>query len=402
MSRVASARSFAAAVVWSAVLLVNAARRAGAVARRAASQAAHRVVAANVVDVRAVERLPRLPQQPGRADRRGCVDRRQLARIDDGELRARSRTSSPASGARRSTIRRIGAEIEDECATCHMPAAQKVAHAAGGHGADVLRTGQRATGPMPLDDLAARRRVVHGLPPDRSRPARHAGELQRQLRGRLAARQRTAPRLRPVRPGCRAAAASCTRSPASSRSRRRTSSESELCATCHTLITEALGPDGAVIGSLPEQMNYQEWRHSAFDAEQRSCQSCHMPRAEGPVRVASVLGDERAEPGAAHVPRRQCLHASADEPLPRRAWRRGDVARSSKPRRARRCGSSKRTPPRSASSGPTMAGGTLALDVVVRNLTGHKFPTGYPSRRAWLHVTATDRAGPHRVRVRTA
>ena len=29
----------------------------------------------------------------------------------------------------------------------------------------------------------------------------------------------------------------------------------------------------------------------------------------------------------------------------------------------------------------------------VRNLTGHKLPTGYPSRRAWLHVAVRDRAG---------
>jgi hypothetical protein len=29
----------------------------------------------------------------------------------------------------------------------------------------------------------------------------------------------------------------------------------------------------------------------------------------------------------------------------------------------------------------------------VQNLAGHKFPTGYPARRAWLHVTARDRNG---------
>ncbi len=48
-----------------------------------------------------------------------------------------------------------------------------------------------------------------------------------------------------------------------------------------------------MIGSLPEQMTYEEWRHSTSRVKQRSCQSCHMPPVKGPVRVASVLGDFR-------------------------------------------------------------------------------------------------------------
>jgi hypothetical protein len=31
--------------------------------------------------------------------------------------------------------------------------------------------------------------------------------------------------------------------------------------------------------------------------------------------------------------------------------------------------------------------------VIAQNLTGHKLPTGYPSRRAWLHVVVLDRNG---------
>ena len=35
----------------------------------------------------------------------------------------------------------------------------------------------------------------------------------------------------------------------------------------------------------------------------------------------------------------------------------------------------------------------LSVDVLVENLTGHKLPTAYPSRRAWLHVVLRDRNG---------
>jgi hypothetical protein len=39
------------------------------------------------------------------------------------------------------------------------------------------------------------------------------------------------------------------------------------------------------------------------------------------------------------------------------------------------------------------AAGRLQLDLSVENRSGHKFPTAYPSRRAWLHVTVKDRDG---------
>jgi hypothetical protein len=35
----------------------------------------------------------------------------------------------------------------------------------------------------------------------------------------------------------------------------------------------------------------------------------------------------------------------------------------------------------------------LAIEVLVENLTGHKLPTAYPSRRAWLHVVVRDSNG---------
>jgi hypothetical protein len=40
-----------------------------------------------------------------------------------------------------------------------------------------------------------------------------------------------------------------------------------------------------------------------------------------------------------------------------------------------------------------VTGGRLEVEVSVENLAGHKLPTAYPSRRAWLHFTVRDRNG---------
>jgi len=169
-------------------------------------------------------------------------------------------------------------------------------------------------------------------------------------------------------------------------------SESALCATCHTLITQAFGAQGEVIGSLPEQMNYQEWQHSDFAREQRSCQSCHMPAAPGPIHIASVLGEAR-DRLARHV------FVGGNAYMVRLLNRyRGELGVEALPGELEATAQATLRQLRESTatvevSAPRIADDGLAFTVMVRNLTGHKFPTGYPARRAWLHVTVRDHAG---------
>jgi hypothetical protein len=44
-------------------------------------------------------------------------------------------------------------------------------------------------------------------------------------------------------------------------------------------------------------------------------------------------------------------------------------------------------------STPRTIAGRLVFNVTVHNRTGHKFPTAYPARRAWLHVAVLDSLG---------
>jgi hypothetical protein len=281
-------------------------------------------------------------------------------------------------------------EIQDECASCHMPMPQRIARAAGAKGEVFSHL------PMTKDQSELQRlagdgvscTVCHQIAPDTlGTPASFNANFVMKptpadgtrviygpydvdagrrtlMRSASGFQQEAAPHIK----------------------------QSELCASCHTLITKALGPDGAVIGELHEQMNYQEWQHSDYAREQRSCQSCHMPKAAGPLRIASVLGDQRDSlsrhtfvGGNAHMLRllnrfRTELGVTAP-PAELEATARATERQLQQDTATLTV------------SAPQLTAGRLAFDLKVSNLTGHKFPTGFPSRRTWLHVTIRDARG---------
>ena len=166
---------------------------------------------------------------------------------------------------------------------------------------------------------------------------------------------------------------------------------SEMCATCHTLYTKALNAQGQEIGELPEQVPYQEWLHSDYK-ETQSCQSCHMPVVPQDVPITNVFGEPR--PGfSRHVFVGGNFYMQRILNLYR-----GDLGTAALP--AEMDAAANRTIAHLQSQSAKVAirnlgvrNGRVEAEISIENLGGHKLPTGYPSRRVWLHVTVRDRNG---------
>jgi hypothetical protein len=138
-------------------------------------------------------------------------------------------------------------------------------------------------------------------------------------------------------------------------------------------------------------MPFLEWQHSDFH-EKQTCQSCHMPAIAGPAPDAT-LGSAPREglrrhsfPGANFF-MQDLLVAHHDE-----------LAVTASPAELTAAATETRSYLQSQAahlslSALAVANGHLSFAVTVQNLSGHKLPTAYPSRRAWLHITVADSSG---------
>jgi hypothetical protein len=166
---------------------------------------------------------------------------------------------------------------------------------------------------------------------------------------------------------------------------------SELCATCHTLITHALGPDGATTGELPEQVPYLEWKHSDYSPAE-TCQTCHMPVVAEAAPMAAVWAEPR-EGVSRHVFR----GGNFFMPLLLDRYR-ADLGVAAASHEFDRVHERAVDHLQTSSASVTiesvrMEGGRLEAEVSVTNHAGHKLPTAYPSRRTWIQFVLSDPGG---------
>ncbi|MEO6131076.1 MAG: hypothetical protein ABIQ02_04465, partial [Saprospiraceae bacterium] len=168
---------------------------------------------------------------------------------------------------------------------------------------------------------------------------------------------------------------------------------SGVCAGCHTLITKTLDDDGTPSGDFfVEQATYHEWLNSVYPAQGKECQTCHMPFIQDSVVIATDFNTlKKRYPFGLHQffgantamlsmmkGNRDSLHFL--ETSPNHKW---DESIENNRLSISRAAFLVLSPIQ-------IFDDTLYFDVLLKNKTGHKFPSGYPSRLAWLQIILTN------------
>jgi hypothetical protein len=166
---------------------------------------------------------------------------------------------------------------------------------------------------------------------------------------------------------------------------------SELCGSCHTLYTPTVDNNGEVAGMFPEQMPYIEWLASDY-VDQNSCPDCHMPETPSKVILSVTGGPAR---------NRFSIHSFAGGntyalKLLQTYREELQVTASNKQIEAALDRALTQLQEQTAQISlvkSQIENHNLIVRVEVDSQVGHKFPSGFPSRRVWVHLQVMDASG---------
>lgn len=162
--------------------------------------------------------------------------------------------------------------------------------------------------------------------------------------------------------------------------------DSELCGRCHSLITASFDLNGNPTGTdFVEQAIYHEWLNSDFSTLNKECQSCHLPQIEDSIILAvepnyilprSPYGKHHLVGGNAFMLKIFKNNPDTLGVLAEPVQFDTTIALTEQQLRYKTLDIELLETNRTSD--------TAFYDLKLTNLAGHKFPAGYPSRRAFV------------------